>query len=235
MFSIKKLAKITGILYLVVIICAGFSEGYVRSGLIVAGNASATVNNITESEWLFRLGFVSDLIAFMSDLAVSVLLYLLLKPVSKTLSLLAASFRLIAHPAIAAVNMLNHFVALLLLSGSGYLSAFSGDQLNAMVLLFLNLHDYGYLIGGAFFSVHLFFLGILLLKADFFPSVLGILLLLASAGYITESFGDFLFPGNEEILSWIVGIPAVLGELSFTLYLLIFGLRDKSKYSMSTV
>ena len=235
MFSVKKMAKITGTLYLIVIICAGFSEGYVRSGLIVSGDAAATVNNITESEWLFRLGFVTDLIAFMSDLAVSVLLYLLLRPVSKTLSLLAASFRLVAHPAIAAVNMLNHFIALLLLSGSGYLSAFSGDQLNAMVLLFLNLHDYGYLIGGAFFSVHLFFLGILLLKADFFPSVLGILILLASAGYITESFGDFLFPGNEEILSWIVGIPAVLGELSFTLYLLIFGLRDKSKYSMSTV
>lgn len=218
-------ARTAGILYLIIIVCAGFSEGYVRSSLIVPGNAGATAGNIMASEWLFRLGFVSDLIAFMCDLAVAILFYVLLKPVSKTLSLIAASMRVIAHPAIASINLLNHFSVLLLLSGADYLTVFNTDQLHALVLLMLNTHKYGYLIGGAFFGVHCFILGYLFVKSDLFPKVLGIMLAVAAAGYLTESFGNFLFPGYEDIFIWIVAVPAGIAELSLCLWLLIKGVK----------
>jgi hypothetical protein len=227
MNSSRRTARITGVLYLIIIICAGFSEGYVRSSLIVPGNAAATADNIVNSEWLFRVGFVSDLIAFLSDAAVAILFYVLLRPVSKTLSLLAASFRLIAHPAIASINLLNHFIALSLLSGAGYLKVFEASQLQAMVLLFLNMHNIGYLIAGAFFGVHCFILGYLLYKSDLFPGVLGILILIASLSYLTESFGNFLFSGYEELLAWIVGVSAGIGELSLTFWLLIKGVKTQ--------
>ncbi|MBK7869269.1 MAG: DUF4386 domain-containing protein [Saprospiraceae bacterium] len=228
MNSPKKTARIAGILYLIIIICAGFSQGYVRESLIVPGDATTTAHNIIASEWLFRVGFVSDLIAFLCDLIISVLFYILLKPVNKTLALIAAFSRLLAHPAIASINLLNHFIALQFLSGADYLSVFQADQLNAFALLFLDMHKYGYLIGGAFFGLHLFFLGYLLFKSELFPSILGILIALAALGYVIESFGKFLFPASEDLFTWIVAVPAVIGELSLTLWLLIKGVKNPS-------
>jgi len=229
--SYKPTARIAGVLYLVIIICAGFSEGFVRSSLIVPGDAAATANNILTSEWLFRLGFVSDLAAFMSDAVVAVLFYVLLKPVSKTLAMIAASLRLVAHPAIAGINMLNHFTALSLISGSDYLAVFPTDQLQALVLLFLDAHNTGYLIAGAFFGLHLFFLGYLFFKSELFPGVLGILVIIASAGYLLESFGVFLFPAYEQLFAWIVGLTAVIGEVSLTFWLLIKGVKGQPSVS----
>jgi hypothetical protein len=222
----RKTARITGVLYLIIIIFAGFSEGYVRSGLIVPGDAAATSANIVASEFLFRVGFVTDLIAFLCDAAVSILLYVLLKPVNKTLALVAASFRLLAHPAIAGINMLNHFAALQLLSGT-YLTVFGSDQLHALVMFFLEAHNYGYLIAGAFFGVHCFILGYLLYKSDLFPGILGVMMVAASFGYLTESFGNFLFPRYEEIFSWIVLVPAGVAELSLCFWLLIKGTKPQ--------
>lgn len=226
--SQRKIARIAGILYLIIIVCAGFSEGYVRSSLIVPGDAAATANNIMSSEWLFRVGFISDLIAFLSDAAVAILFYILLKPVSKTLSLIAASFRLLAHPAIAGINLLNHFAALQLLSGANYLKVFEPEQLHALVLFFLEAHTNGYLIAGAFFGIHLLVLGYLLFRSNLFPGILGVLLVFASLGYLIESFGTFLFPNHEALFSWVVAIPAAIGELSLTFWLLLKGVKTRS-------
>ncbi|MCB0544978.1 MAG: DUF4386 domain-containing protein [Saprospiraceae bacterium] len=123
-----RYVRIAGILYLVIIVCAGFSEGFVRAGAIVPGDAAATADNIVRSASLFRLGFASDLIAFLSDIAVAVLLYALLKPVNQTLALLTVFFRL-AQSAILGINLLNHFTPIMLLSGAEYLNAFDTAQL----------------------------------------------------------------------------------------------------------
>ena len=223
--SIKTIARMAGVLYLIIIVFAGFSQGYVRSTLIVPGDAATTANNIMASESLFRIGFVSDLIAFLSDLVVAVLLYVLLRPVSKTLSLIAASLRLVAHPAIASLNLLNHFMALLLVSGADYLTVFEPDQVYALVLFFLNAHTYGYLIAGVFFGLHCLVLGYLLFKSGFFPKFLGVLLVIASAGYLMESFGNFLFPGYEALLASIVGWSAGIAEVLLCLWLLVKGVN----------
>ena len=221
--SPRRTARRAGILYLIVIVCAGFGEGYVRSSLVVPGDAAATAANIAAAEGLFRLGFVSDLIAFMADAAIAILLYVLLRPVSKTLSLVAASFRLLAHPAIGSVNLLNHFGVLLLLDGSDALTVFDTDQLQALASLLLSAHGVGYLIGGAFFGVHLLLLGYLLHKSEYFPTILGVLLVVASLGYLTESFGNFLFPEYAPIYVWVVSVPAVVGEVSLCVWLLSKG------------
>ena len=226
MTATKRTARITGLLYLVIIIAAGFSEGAVRSALVVPGDAAATAANIQASEWLFRAGFAADLVAFLSDLAVSVLLYVLLRPVNRTAAMIAAGFRLLAHPTIAAVNLLNHFGALMLLGGAGYLSSFDPVQLEALALLAMEMHGYGYLIAGAFFGVHLALLGWLLVRSELFPQLLGILVAVAAVGYLVESFGMFLFPAHEGLYTMLVTVTAVLGEVVLCLYLLIKGVRD---------
>ena len=223
----RTIARITGILYLIIIVCAGFSEGFVRGNLIVHGDATATANNIMASEFLFRIGFASDLIAFLCDAVVSILFYVLLKPVNKTLSLIAATLRILAHPAIASVNMLNHFISLELLSGADYLNTFGADQINSLVLLFLEMHGIGYLIAGAFFGIHCVILGYLIFKSNLFPGVLGIFLMIAAVGYLLNSFGIFLFPAHETFFANIVVLPAVIAELSLCIWLLVKGVKEQ--------
>ncbi|NBC03801.1 MAG: DUF4386 family protein [Bacteroidetes bacterium] len=221
MKSIKSKARIAGVFYLLIFICAGFAEGYVRTGTLVPGDPSTTAQNILASEGLFRLGLASDLLAFLFDAIVALLLYVILKPVSKTLSLMAAAFRLIAHPAIASLNMLNHYAALAVLDGTYLVS-----QPETLSLFFLDLHSAGYLIAGVFFGVHLLILGYLVIKSELFPKVLGWLLGIAALGYLIESFGSFLVPGHTDIYTMIVTITAVVGEISFTLWLLVKGGRS---------
>jgi Domain of unknown function (DUF4386) len=226
MDATKRTARLAGLLYLVVIIGAGFAEGAVRSTLVVPGDAAATAASITASEMLFRAGFAADLVAFLGDLGVTVLLYVLLAPVHRTAALAMAAFRLVAHPAIGALNLLNHFAALQLLGGGDSLAAFDPTQLQALALLALDAHGTGYLIAGAFFGVHLALLGWLLARSELFPSLLGALILAAAVGYLVESFGMFLFPAGEGVYGAIVTLTAVLGELSFCGYLLVKGVRS---------
>ena len=223
--SARTLARWAGVLYLVIFVGAGFAEGYVRATLVVPGDAAATAAAILGSEGLFRLGLVADLVAFLADAAVAVLLYLLLRPVSRTISLMAAAFRLVAHPAIGGINLLNHFGALLLLQGQTYLGAFGPAQRESLALLALDLHGYGYLLAGAFFGVHCALLGYLLYRSDRFPRVLGVLVGAAAVGYLVETGVFFLAPAWEGVASGLVVGTATAGEGALCLYLLVRGVR----------
>jgi hypothetical protein len=216
------MARTTGLLYLIVIVCAGFAEGFVRSGLVVPGDAAATAANIAANDLLFRAGLVADIVAFLCDLAVAVLLYVLLRHVNETVALLAAAFRLVAHPAIAGLNLLNHHNALMLLDGART-PALDAAQRESLAMLSLDAHGIGYLIAGAFFGVHCLLLGWLLYRSAAFPRLLGVLLTAAAFGYLIESFGGILFPAYDAVYTYLVAVPAVIGEGSLCLYLLIRG------------
>lgn len=213
----------TGLMYLLVIVLAGFSQGYIRSSLVIPGDAVATSLNIAGGEGLFRLGLTLDLIAFLMDAIISICLYKLSRPYGETLALTAAVLRLLAHPAIGSLNLLNHYLALQAALVPDFLTGFDANQLQSMSLLFMEAHRIGYLIAGVFFGLHCLLLGLLLHRSPL-PGLLGTLMILAGLGYEMESFGDFLFPGNEEWLALVVGITAVLGEVSLTGYFLKKGL-----------
>lgn len=221
----KNRARLTGVFYILVIILAGFSQGYVRGTLSDPGNAQATMENIVASEGLFRLGLISDLIAFMLDVLISILLYQLLKPVHKTLALIATAFRLLAHPAIASLNLLNHYMALQMANGQGYLVSLGVDQREIWTMLFMNAHNAGYLLAGAFFGIHCLLLGVLMYRSPSFPKLVGVLMILAAGGYLLETFGNFMIPGYEAVLAYVVGFSAATGEVSLTLFLLIKGIK----------
>ena len=221
--SINKIARITGALYLVIAIAGGFAFFAAYESLVVPGDATATANNIVASEGLFRIGAVGDSVTFLSEIVLVVLLYVLFKPVSKTLSLIAASFRL-AMTVMQGMNLLNRAVALLLLSGADYLTVFEPDQLHALVMLFLNAYEYGALIWGTFFGFHLLVLGYLLFKSGYLPRILGVLFVLASLGYLVDSYGHILLPQYTEIYSWVV-LATIPAELAFAFWLLIKGVN----------
>jgi hypothetical protein len=226
-----RYARVAGVLYLIIIVFGIFGELFVRSGLIVSGDAAAASANIVASSGLFRLGFLADSIMFLSDVALAVLLYVLLKPVSKTVSLIAMCFRL-AQAAVLALNLLHYHAAMLLLSGSSYSRAFGADQIDALASFFLDLHGHGYDLGLLLFAVHCLLLGYLVINSGYLPKFLGVLLVAAGFTYLIGSYTRFLFPDYVTLVSPIY-IVAIISEVSLCLWLLVRGVNVRQWESMA--
>jgi hypothetical protein len=227
-FSPRKAARTAGVLYLIIFIVYPLASFIGKSSIVVPGDATATVNNILASESLFRLGIAGETVIFLVEIALAAILYELLRPINLALSL-AAAFSRVAEAIVQAVNLLPSILALLLVSGAGYLTTIEAEQLNTLVLLFLDAFDYMIIVWGFFFGFHLLLLGYLVYKSDYFPQILGILLVLASLGYLLQSFGAFVTPQFDELFASVVLVLAIPGELAFTLYLLIKGVRRQEQ------
>src|ERR1043165_1784536 len=117
--SIQRTARITGLWYLIFIVALAFAT-FVRSNLIVFGDAAATANHIKASEWLFRIGFVSDILSAVFFFLAAWGLYVLLRPVNRNLALLLMLLNL-GGDAILCLNTLNQLAAVLILNGADYL------------------------------------------------------------------------------------------------------------------
>jgi hypothetical protein len=217
-------ARIAGVLYLLIIVAAPFAEVFVRGKLVVYGDAAATAANILAHEPLYRLAGAADLIAFTCDAAVALILYQLLKPVSRSLSLFAAFFRLL-HVAIVTVNTLNHFAPLVFLGGAHFLTAFKTDQLQALALASLSLHGTGYNIGLVFFGFHCLLIGYLISRSAFLPRILGGLMAIAGLCYLTNSFANLLSPAFAGHLYPYILLPSGVAELSLCLWLMVMGVN----------
>lgn len=226
--SPARIARFTGLLYLVIIIGAGFAQGAARGALVVPGDPAATAEAIRGASDLFRYGLVGDLIAFLADTGVAVLLYVLLRPVSRVIALLAAAFRLLAHPAIAAVNLLAHWLGGTFAEPPPWLSGFTPQQLDGLALLALEVHNVGYLIAGAFFGVSLVLLAWLMVRSPLFPGWLGVLVGIAGASYLLETFTFLAVPSLAEFGASAVVVAASVGEVTLCLWLLVKGVRTTS-------
>src|SRR5260370_29790095 len=124
-------ARIGGLLYLIVIVIGFCTEFFVRDKLTVSGDATATANNIMASESLWRISIAGDLILLVCAVALTLILYVLLRPVNKNLALLAVFFNLVEFP-IEAVSKLYLFAALFLSGNRDYLKAFEPHTLPAL-------------------------------------------------------------------------------------------------------
>jgi len=218
--SPQKTARVAAFVFLIIFFLGMATELFIRPGMIVPGDAAATVKNIAASESLFRLSIVSDLIRLMFLMLLPLLLYKLLKPVNKNIASLMVIFALVCVP-ITMLNELNHFAALLLSSSADYLRAFTTDQLHALVMFFLDLRKYGTSIPQVF-SLWVLFLGYLVFKSGFLPRILGILLIIGGLCYTVQAVLFLLFP-NFDLM--IFGLFAFIGESLFYLWLLIIGVN----------
>ena len=168
--DVTSISKTASLLYLMVIIFGMFSEVYVSQKIIVPGDPVATSQNIIASEFLYRLGFVADLIHHTCFFLVSVTLYRLFRAVNKNQALVMMLFGVTSVP-IMMLNMLNQYIPLLLLGGADYLTVFSTNQLQTLALLFLDFHSYGYYIAGIFTGLYMLPLGQLVQDSGFIPKI----------------------------------------------------------------
>jgi hypothetical protein len=217
--SPRTYAKIVGVLYLVIFFLGPFAFFMGRTSVVVPGDPAATVGNLMVSESMFRLGMVAETLIILIEIVVSAILYVLLRPVSMPLSLASALARF-AQAILQAVNLFTAVPALLLLGGAGYLAAFEPDQLNALVLLFMDVNAFVIIIWGVLFGFHLLLLGYLVYRSGFWPRLLGILLIVGGIGYLLQSYGHLLAPQFDDILETVVIVLSVPGELAFTVWLL---------------
>ena len=218
--SQRTVARMAGLLYLIYIVTFAFSS-FVQSKPIAGGDAAVTARNIMASVWLFRVGFMSEVVACLFFLLAAWALYVLLEPVSKNLALLFLLVNL-AGVAIESILTLIHFAALPLLSGADYLKVFKADQLQALALFFLNLSGDGNMVTVLFYGVWLFPLGYLVVKSGFLPRILGILLVLDGICLLICFFQLCLFPGHEKMTYPLYPVMFI-AEFGFALWLLIKG------------
>jgi len=231
MNSNKKNARIAGILYLLIALTAAFGLMYVPTNIIVPGDATTTANNIKDSELLFRLGIMSQLICQTIFVFLVLALYRLLKGINKTHASLMVTLVVVAVP-IAFLNTLNQLGALLVLSGADFLNVFEPDQLTGLMMVFLNLHELGIAIVLTFWGLWLIPFGLLVFKSIFIPRMFGVFLIIAGIGYLIASFTGLLFPQYGAIVGSIAAIPSAIGEFLIILWLLIKGVKDQ--YSATT-
>jgi hypothetical protein len=180
-------ARIAGAFYLITIITGVFAEVFVRGAVIVRDDAAATATNILAHELLYRFGFAADLIMLACYIVVTLLFYVLFKPVNRTMSLLAALFSLVGI-AVLAVNSLSHLAPLVFLGDAHFLRAVPTNQLQAFTLISLKTHSQGYSISGVFFGIYCILIGCLVYRSGFLPRILGALMALGGLSFLTDIF-----------------------------------------------
>ena len=218
-------ARLAGFFYLLTILTGTFA--FISGAkFIVSGDAAVTASNILANESMFRLSFASNLIAGVCYIVVAVLLYGLLKPVNRTLSLLAA-FLSLAGCASGALVGLFHLAPLTVLGDAPYLSTFNVDQLQSLAYLSLRLEGIGHHISMTFFGFYCLLIGYLIFKSTFMPRLVGMLMMLAGLGWLTNSFSNFLSPPFAKALSFYSAIPGGIGETTLCLWLLVMGVNDE--------
>ncbi len=224
----RRAARLAGVSYVFIFLCGIFANFIVLEGMWVVGDAAATASNIAANELLFRVGIVSFAVMVVFDVVVAWALYLLLEPVDANLSRFAAWLRLV-NGAIFAVALFHLPLALQLLDGVATGMATDPAGAHAQVMVQLAAFDQTWLIGLLFFGLHLLILGLLTLRSGFVPKFIGVLLMVAGVGYLADTAAHVLvasYADFEAISTMVVILPGVVGELSFTIWLLIRGFRS---------
>jgi hypothetical protein len=232
--SPQSYARIGGVLYLITIVVGIFNEAFVKGKIIVAGNAMATAANLRSMESLWRIGIAGQMLMVICTVTLTLVLYVLLRPVNKNLALLATFFSLVASAVDSAYSL--HLVeALFPMGNAEYLKAFTPDQLNAMVSLSLKSHALGYGNGLLMFGPFFLATGYLIFKSSYFPKAIGILYQIAGVAYMTNGFVLILAPGFANQIFAIIVLPVFIGEASFCLWLLIKGVNMDRWRAMAEV
>jgi hypothetical protein len=220
-------ARIAGALYLITIVLGAAEEFLIRGRIVVPGNAAATAANLKSMEFLWRLGIASELFLGIITIVFALILYVLLKPVSKHLALLMTFFGLLAT-AVETAYSLNLVEAMFPMGTAAYLKAFTPDQLYVMASLSIRAHDIGFGIALLFFGPFFLIAGYLVFKSGYFPRALGLLYLIPGVSYMTSSFALILFPAFASRNYFLMAGPAVLGEGALCLWLLLKGVDVES-------
>ena len=220
----QRYARSGGALYLGIIVFGAFAEGFVANKLVVSGNAAATAANILGSPGLWRMSVAADLLVVLFAVPLLWIEYLLLRPVSKQLVLLAVLFNLVSL-AVEAISKLFLLVVMPTLGSADYLRAFDPQQLQVLANLALSSHDIAFNIALIFFGFTCLVNGYLIFRSEYLPKFVGVLMQIAGASYLTACFAALFAPAFADMITPFILLPPLIGESSFCLWLLLKGVN----------
>jgi hypothetical protein len=218
--SPRLTARITGLLYLLTILTGIFAQGFVSERLVVSGDAAATATNILAHRRLFEWSFTVYIIEMACQITTTALFYFLLKPVSRSIALVAA-FLSLSGCIIKTFSRVFYIAPLFVLGGAQYLEVFNPQQLQALALLLLKVNDRGAAMALAFFGFESLLNGYLIFRSTFLPRILGVLSMLGGLGWLT-----FLYPSLGYSVFLYVAVFALLGSAAMIFWLIVFGVKE---------
>ena len=222
--SLKKTARLAGLLYLIWVITGLFSILYISPRIFVSGDAVSTAKNILSYEFLFRISIINDLISSTIGVLLVLTLYKLLKQVNEHQARLMVAFLFVTIPVAFIMEAFN-LTALMILKGE-ILKSFELSQRQDIAMVFLKMNDHCTFALELFWGLWLIPLGQLIYKSKYIPSILGIFLILNGVAYIIQGILSLLFPNYRTIIAQFAMPFWILGEISITLWLLIKGVKD---------
>jgi Domain of unknown function (DUF4386) len=222
MSRIRNPGRVAGLWYLILVLVGPLRLIYIPNTLFVTGNAAATAANIAAHEWLFRLAMVADLCGAVVLIFLALAFYRLFKDVDRDLSVLVVILGGVMPALLYFVNVVNDAGVLTIVRGDDFLSVFDKPQRDALVLLFLRLHDQQNTAAEILWGAWLFPLAILVYRSRMLPRFLGVWLVFNGIAYVTLSLTGLLFAGYQQKV-FMIAQPALLGEVALMLWLVIRG------------
>lgn len=227
--SQRKAAKVAGFTCLFAMAIVVFANFGIHERLMVAGDVAATARNIMAHELLFRVGIACGLIYSAGLVVLLTALYVILKPVNRSLALLAAFWRLV-YALMWVLMTLNLFVALRLLNGTtggaDYLRAFQADQLQVLARLYLGGRFDVYYVGLLFYALASTVCSYLWFKSNYIPRALAAWGVISSVFCAACTFVFIIFPDFAKVVNlWWFDSPMGIFEMALSFWLLFKGLR----------
>jgi len=232
MDSIKTRARIAGALYVSASLIGLIRLLIIPSKLFVKGNATATANNIAAHESFFRLGIFTYLVGATLFIFVTLALYRLLKDVNQGLAVLMVILGSLMVVPLFFADSVNDAGALMFARGD-FLSVFDKSQREAMVMLFVRLHDHLIWANAFFWGLWLFPLAVLVYKSGFLPRLIGAWLFIAGVAWLGFSFTRIAAPQYNWMIDKVFN-SASFGEIVFMFWLLIRGAKVEKQVSATT-
>lgn len=222
----KQYSKISGFAYLIIFLSGFFANFAVLESLIDYDSTEITITNLTNNHTLFGFGILGFTIMLIFDLLLVWSLYKLTEATNRTLSYTASFFRLL--------HVLFFGWALVKLCTAHQITSDEQVPLSHAnnVIGLIQEFDTIWTIGLLFFAVHLFILGYIAIKSGIIPRAIGWLLIIASLGYTIDGTTKLIlnsYTEHKAFFEMIVLLTAVIGELSFIIWLLYYGFKKQSQ------
>nr|WP_297784929.1 DUF4386 domain-containing protein [uncultured Allomuricauda sp.] len=220
--NLKLALRVSGFAYLLIFITGFYANFSVLETMVVASDPSATVINFMQYHTQVGQGILAFVAMLTFDVILVFTLFNVTKKVSRKISAIASGFRLL--------HAIGFGMALMCLIEiyqiTDHSSGVDTSILENSVIFFLQRFDEIWTIGLLFFGVHLAFLGYLSFKSDLVPKSMGYLLFLAAMGYLVSCTAQLLisnYAEYEQGFELMVMVFGVVGELAFTIWLLVKG------------
>lgn len=217
--ELRRYARVAGVAMLLSIIFGALGEAYIPGRIIVRGDAAASAANILAHPVLFRLGFATYLVEGICDIALSVIFYILLRPVNRNLALISAFFGIASMVTFASAES-SYYAASLVLKDTAGMGAFTAEQRNALALLALRISA---TIAGLFLALYgiaTMIRGYLIMRSGYIPSIFGVLFIIGGMGFFLRTATLLLAPSYSK--DYLL-LPMAVAGIPFMLWLFIRG------------